>query len=102
MVKLTFLYNRPADPDAFDAYFFGKHLPLLAGIRNVKRKEIAKVAGTPDGCPAPFHLIAEYYFDTMEALMEDFASEGGDALNRDLPNFASAGFSAVIAHVEAV
>ena len=100
MVKLTFLYNRPTDPAAFDRYFFGSHLPLLAGIRNVERREIARVLGTPDGSDAPYHLIAEYYFPTMDALVEDFSSEGGEALNRDLANFAGAGFTAIASEVE--
>jgi uncharacterized protein (TIGR02118 family) len=100
MVKLTFLFNRPADPTAFDQYFFERHLPLHAGIRNIERREIARVLGTPDGSQSPYHLIAEYYFETMEALMEDFSSEGGQALNRDLANFAEAGFTVFVSQVE--
>ena len=100
MVKLTFLFNRPADPTAFDQYFFEKHLALHARIRNVERREIARVLGMPDGSQAPYHLIAEYYFETMDALMEDFSSEGGQALNRDLANFAQAGFTAFVSQVE--
>jgi uncharacterized protein (TIGR02118 family) len=99
MVKLTFLFNRPADPGAFDQYFFKTHLPLHAGIRNIKRREIARVLGVPDGSEAPYHLIAEYYFETMDALMEDFSGEGGQALNRDLANFAQAGFTVFVSQV---
>ena len=69
-------------------------------MKNVQRWEIARVLGTPDGSAPPYHLIAEHYFETMEALREDFASEGGEALNRDLANFASAGFSVFISQLE--
>ena len=100
MVKLTFLFNRPADPAAFDEYFFQRHLPLHAGIRNVRRREIATVLGAPGGAEAPYHLIAEYYFDTMDALTEDFSSEGGEALNRDLANFADAGFTVFVSQLQ--
>jgi uncharacterized protein (TIGR02118 family) len=100
VVKLTFLFNPPADPAAFDQYFFERHLALHAGIRNIQRREIARVLGTPDGSEAPYHLIAEYYFETMDALMEDFSSEGGQALNRDLGNFAEAGFTAIVSQIE--
>ena len=75
MVKLTFLFNRPDDPGAFDEYFFEKHLPLHAAIRNVRRREIAKVFGTPDGSSAPYHLIAEYYFESMDVLTRTVAAK---------------------------
>jgi uncharacterized protein (TIGR02118 family) len=53
----------------------------------------------PNGSEAPYHLIAEYYFETMDALMEDFSGEGGQALTRDLANFAQAGFTVFVSQV---
>jgi uncharacterized protein (TIGR02118 family) len=99
MVKLTFLFNEPEDRNAFDDYFFNRHLPLHSAIKNVKRREIARVLGAPDGSATPYHLIAEYYFDSMEALREDFTSEGGATLNQDLANFAGAGFTVFVSQI---
>jgi hypothetical protein len=47
----------------------------------------------PTGEHAPYYMIGEYYFDTMDDLQEAFTSEAGGRLNDDLPNSAGAGFS---------
>ena len=98
-VKLTFLFNTPNDPDAFDAYFFEHHLPLNEAVTQLRRREVAKVMGTPDGGPAPYYMIAEYYFETMDDLQEAFTSEAGQRLNEDLPNFAQEGFSVFVSQI---
>jgi uncharacterized protein (TIGR02118 family) len=94
-VKLTFLFNHPEDPDAFDAYFFEQHLPLNEAVTQLRRREVAKIMGTPDGAPAPYYtpyyMIAEYYFESTDDLQAAFSSEAGQRLNEDLANFAGAG-----------
>jgi uncharacterized protein (TIGR02118 family) len=99
MVKLVFLYNPPDDPEAFDEYFFSRHLPLVDDVANLRRKEIARALGTPTGERSPYHLVAEYYFDSADELQAAFRSEAGARLNSDLANFAQAGFTAVVATV---
>jgi uncharacterized protein (TIGR02118 family) len=98
-VKLTFLFNHPEDPDSFDAYFFEHNLPRNIAVMQLRRREVAMVSGTPDGGPAPYHVIAEYYFDSMEDLQAAFTSEAGRRLNEDLANFAGASFSAFISQI---
>jgi uncharacterized protein (TIGR02118 family) len=67
VVKLTVLYGPPTDPDAFDTYYFDIHVPLADRIPGLLRNEVTKLASI-DGSPAPFHLLAELYFDNAEAL----------------------------------
>jgi uncharacterized protein (TIGR02118 family) len=98
-VKLTFLFNRPEDPDAFDAYFFEHHLPLNEAVTQLRRREVAKIMGTPDGGPAPYYMIAEYYFESTDDLQTAFISEAGQRLNEDLANFAGAGFSVFVSQI---
>jgi uncharacterized protein (TIGR02118 family) len=98
-VKLTFLFNHPEDPDAFDAHFFTQHLPLNEAVRQLRRREVAKIVGTPDGGPAPYYMMAEYYFDSMDDLQTAFTSEAGQRLNEDLANFAEAGFSIFVSQI---
>jgi uncharacterized protein (TIGR02118 family) len=92
MVKLVVLYGRPADPDAFERYYFGTHVPIFAkapGVQSVvfSRSPITTiVAGHSD-----VYLIAEVAFASMGALQTALASEAGQAAVADLPNFASAG-----------
>ncbi len=98
-VKLTFLFNRPNDPDEFDSYFFERHLLLTEAVTQMRRRGVAKITGTPDGAPAPYYVISEYYFDTMDDLQATFTSEAGGRLNEDLANFAGAGFSVFVSQI---
>ena len=92
MAQLLIMYNRPQDPDAFERYYFGTHVPIFAkapGIQSVvfSRSPITTVvAGHSD-----VYLIAEVAFASMGALQTALASEAGQAAVADLPNFASAG-----------
>ncbi|MGE0310165.1 MAG: EthD family reductase [Lautropia sp.] len=91
MATLLVLYNKPADPAAFDAYYYGKHVPLAKRIPGLRRYEVnASPIGTPQG-PSPFHLIATLGFDSMDAIAAAFASDEGKAAAADVANFAQAG-----------
>jgi uncharacterized protein (TIGR02118 family) len=98
-VKLTFLFNHPNDPDAFDSYFFEHHLPLTEEVTQIRRREVAKIMGTPDGGPAPYYVSTEYYFECMDDLQAAFTSEAGGHLNEDLGNFAGAGFTVFVSQI---
>lgn len=91
MAKLLIMYNRPADAAAFDAYYFGTHVPIFAeapGIRGVvfSQGPVNAVVGQTN-----YHLIAEVTFDSMADLRAALASPAGRAAVADLPNFAGAG-----------
>jgi uncharacterized protein (TIGR02118 family) len=91
MAKLVVLYNNPADAAAFDAHYFGKHVPLAKTIPGLRAYEVnASPVGTPQG-PSDLHLIATLTFDSMEAIGAAFASPQGQAAAADLGNFAQAG-----------
>jgi uncharacterized protein (TIGR02118 family) len=91
MAKLIALYTHPADPDAFKAYYFGKHLRLaktIPGLRGYEVNEGPVLA--PDGS-SPYFLAATLSFDSMAALQAALASPEGQATAADLANFAQAG-----------
>ena len=91
MAKLVVLYNKPADAAAFDAHYFGTHVPLAKTIPGLRAYEVnASPIGTPHG-PSDLHLIATLTFDSMEAIGAAFASPPGQAAAADLGNFAQAG-----------
>ena len=88
MAKLMVLYKTPKDPAAFDAYYFGTHVPLaktLPGLRSyeVNVGPIATPAGASDT-----HLVATLTFDDMAAVGAAFASPEGLAAAADVANFA--------------
>ena len=74
MAKLVVLYNKPADAAAFDAHYFGKHVPLAKTIPGLRTYEVnATPVATPQG-PADIHLVAMLTFDSMEAIGAAFAA----------------------------
>ena len=91
MATLLVQYNIPADAAAFDAYYFGTHVPLAKTIPGLRKYEVsAGPVGTPQG-PSAFHLIAALTFDSMEAIGAAFASKEGQATAADVAKFAQAG-----------
>jgi|ERR1700730_10075968 len=76
-VKLTVIYPRPKDVDAFEHIYQSEHVPLAVARLAAKTKMVAtKVLASPQGTP-PFYRIAEVYFPSMQALEECAASAGG-------------------------
>ena len=91
MSHLLVLYNKPADPAAFDRYYSETHIPLarkIPGLRSyvVSAGGVGLVAGG-----SPVHLIAELEFDSMAELQNAMASPEGQAAAADVGNFADGG-----------
>lgn len=91
MAKLMVLYGKPKDAAAFDAYYFGKHVPIAKRLPGLKRFEVSAGAiNMPQGGP-PYHLVAQLEFDSLQALGAAMASPEGRAAGGDLANFATGG-----------
>ncbi len=91
MAQLIALYKKPADAAAFDAHYFGTHIPLAKKIPGLRAYRVNEgPVGTPDG-EAPLHLVALLDFDTLADIQAAFASPEGRAAAADLGNFAQAG-----------
>ena len=95
MARLLVLYNKPADPAAFDRYYFETHVPIakkVPGLRSyiVNDGPLNVVAGSQ----LPY-LIAELEFDSMPDLQSALASVEGQAAAADLSNFAQAGVTLI-------
>ena len=96
MARLLVLYNQPADPAAFDRYYFQTHVPLakkIPGLRSytVSSGKPALMAGTLSP-----HLVAELEFDTLAALQAAMAAPEGQAAAADVANFAQAGVTLLV------
>jgi uncharacterized protein (TIGR02118 family) len=79
MAQLLALYHQPADPAAFDQYYFETHVPIakkIPGLRSYITN--AGLVNALAGSPAP-HLIAELSFDSMADLQSALASAEGPA-----------------------
>ena len=87
MVKLVALYKKPNDPEAFDNHYFNVHMPLADKMPGLRRTEISKTVGAPMGEP-PYYLMAELYFDDIDALKQAMSSPEGKAAAKDVMSFA--------------
>ncbi len=96
MAKLIALYSKPADPAAFDKYYFSTHVPLAKKIPGLQRYEVsAGSVNTPQG-GSPYHLAAILSFDSMEAIQQALGSAEGQATAADLGNFVQAGVELLV------
>ena len=96
MFKISVLYNNPENPEAFDAYYQDKHLPLVNQIEGVLKYEITRILSGPGGATSDHYLLAELYFRDQTQMQESMSSPEGQATTDDLANFATAGVQILI------
>lgn len=94
---LTVLYGHPSDPAAFDEYYEKTHAPLAAPIPGLQSFTYRHCSSLDEN-PAPYYLVAELAFDSMESLQAGLGSEEGQAAAGDVPNFATGGVTMFVAH----
>ena len=85
--KLIALYKKPADPQAFDAYYHATHVPKAKKIPGLRGYEIST---GPLG-DSPYGLVAILSFDSLAAIQSALGTPEGRATADDLGNFAQAG-----------
>ncbi|GAC1360699.1 MAG: EthD family reductase [Ktedonobacteraceae bacterium] len=100
MIQLTALYGHPQDPAAFDRYYNQTHAPLATKIPGLKGYTAHKPASLNPQERSPYYLIADLYFDSMQALQAGLESPQGQAAAGDLPNFATGGVTMVAGEVQ--
>jgi uncharacterized protein (TIGR02118 family) len=89
MIKLTVLYDHPADPEAFDKHYLATHAPLVRALPGLDHFEVAFAQAGADGAPPRYHLIAELYFADGAAMRAAMTGPEGAALAADAPNVAT-------------
>lgn len=97
MAKVIAMYRTPADPAAFDRYYYGRHVPLAKKVPGLQRYEVTRGPILTLEGPAPYYLIATLTFASVAAIHSALASPEGKATAADLGNFATAGVELYIA-----
>jgi len=98
MAKVYALYKRPADPAAFDRYYYATHVPIAKKIPGLRHYEVTSGnVSVPGAGDAPYHLIAALTFDSVEAIAAALVSPEGQATAADLSNFATGGVDLYVA-----
>jgi uncharacterized protein (TIGR02118 family) len=85
------LYKAPADPAAFDKYYFTTHVPIAKTLPGLQSFTVGKPLTAPSGPPPPYYMVARLEFQSVDALNSALGSPQGKATVGDLKNFASAG-----------
>jgi uncharacterized protein (TIGR02118 family) len=100
MVKLSVIYGPPTDPAAFETYYTETHMPLAAKVQGLRRFELSKVVGTPDGSKPAVYRMADLYFDSPDHMKQVMATPEARATAADLKNFATGGVKLLISEVQ--
>lgn len=89
MHKLLVLYPHPTDPEAFRAYYEHTHLPLAAQLPGMLDWRYSlSVRSAPEEA---YFAVFEADFPDAETLAAALSSPEGEAVQADVPNYATGG-----------
>jgi uncharacterized protein (TIGR02118 family) len=100
MVKLVVLYGKPKSPADFEKYYTETHMPIAAQIKDVRKFELSKVTGTPDGGAPAFYRMAELSFDDHDHMKRVMGTSEAQKTVADIANFATGGVTVMVAEVQ--
>ena len=95
-IKITVLYGQPKSAEEFDKYYFGKHMPMVYAVKEIKKVEVARPTPSPTGAPSPYHIVTELWFDSPDALKTVAATPEWKAIVDDVPKFTEPGSVTVV------
>jgi uncharacterized protein (TIGR02118 family) len=96
MAKVLAIYKKPKDADAFNAYYFSKHVPLAKTMPGLRGYQVSNGAVGLPVEPGGIHLVAILEFDSAEAIQKALGSPEGKATVADLENFADGGVDVMV------
>lgn len=100
--KIEFIFDNPADPEAFEAGFSDGYLGLVQALPGVTRVSSAKVWPKEDGSPTPAYRTVDAWFDDYESASAATASEAAGALFPRTFELATGGIRILFSEVEEV
>jgi|SRR5215470_11909380 len=96
MVKVTILFGRPKDEEAFQKHFNEVHLPAGAKVPGVARIETGKLDTVFSSEPNPdLYWVVDLWFENENDLEEALKTPEAQAAIEDLVSFASGGVTVV-------
>lgn len=99
MVKMTAIYKRPHDVDAFLDHYHNVHLPIIRRLPGLLKLELSRVF-TFRGDVADPYLQADMYFADRDSLLAALKSEPGRESGKDAEQFAGESVQVFFADVE--
>ncbi len=99
--KITFIYDNPADADAFESAYADGHVALARSLPGARRVESAKVWPKEDGSPTPAYRTLDVYFDDYDAACASIGSVEGQKLVPQVFSMATGGVRILVSEIEA-
>src|SRR6266481_3582620 len=97
--KVTVLYSQPKSAEEFDKYYYGKHMPMVYAVKEIKKVEIARPGPGPTGAAPPYYLVTELWFESPDVLKAVAATPEWKAIGDDVANFAPPGTATILVSV---
>lgn len=88
MHKFLVLYPEPTDRAAFEDYYINKHLPLAAKLPGLKASRYSLAVA---GEESPYFAVFEGDFSCHADMVAAMSSPEGQAVQADVPNYATGG-----------
>ncbi len=96
MAAIVAVYKTPKSVEAFNDYYFAKHVPIARKLPGLIGYQVSDgPVGLPME-PGGVHLVAILEFDSVEAIRKALASPEGQATTGDLANFADGGVDVMV------
>ena len=99
--KITFIFDNPTDPAAFEASYAEGFLEAATALPGVTKIESSKVWPKEDGSPTPAYQLVDLYFTDYEAASAAVATAEAGALFPKVFELATGGVRIVFADIEA-
>lgn len=97
--KITFIYDNPNDPDAFEAGY-PEQLALAEKLPGLDRLESSKVWPKEDGTPTPAYRLLDLYFADYDSASAATATAEAGAFFPNVLALATGGVRIVFADIE--
>lgn len=74
---MTVIYKTPKDISSFEKHYYEVHIPLAKKLPGLIKYEVSNGAVRSTTGHSDVYLVANLYFDSLEAMMESFKSDIG-------------------------
>jgi uncharacterized protein (TIGR02118 family) len=102
MALIVAVYKKPKSAEAFNAYYFAKHVPIAKTLPGLRSYQVSDGGVGLPADPGGVHLVALLEFDSADAIRNAFASPQGQATVADLANFAAGGVDVMTFNTKSV
>ncbi|MCU1414185.1 MAG: ethyl tert-butyl ether degradation protein EthD [Microbacteriaceae bacterium] len=98
--KITFIFDNPSDPAAFEAAYSDGFVGLARALPGVEHLEASKVWPKEDGSPTPAYRMLDLYFADYDAASAAVATAEAGALFPAVFGMATGGVRIAFADIE--